>query len=98
MRSALRVADFSDGSVLFRPLAYLFALTTNGLTAIYLRKLNDARYRISTIDGEMSQIVQESDFPKASVQFSMPDITDISMLVENVWRPAAPMPPFVKKW
>jgi ABC-type amino acid transport substrate-binding protein len=46
-------------------------------------KLNDPRYRIATIDGEMSQIVQASDFPKASV-LGMPDSTDISLLVENV--------------
>lgn len=46
-------------------------------------KLNDTTYRIATIDGEMSQIVQRSDFPKASV-LSLPDTTDIAMLAESV--------------
>ncbi|MDE2030079.1 MAG: transporter substrate-binding domain-containing protein [Alphaproteobacteria bacterium] len=46
-------------------------------------KLNDAHFRIATIDGEMSQIVQKSDFPKASV-LGLPNNADISMLAESV--------------
>jgi len=46
-------------------------------------KLNSPLYRIATIDGEMSQIIQESDFPKASV-LGLPNNTDIAMLAENV--------------
>ncbi|MDE2030080.1 MAG: transporter substrate-binding domain-containing protein, partial [Alphaproteobacteria bacterium] len=46
-------------------------------------KINNPRYRIATIDGEMSSFVQASDFPKASV-LSMPDGTDISMACESV--------------
>jgi len=46
-------------------------------------RLNNPRYRIATIDGEMSQIVQQSDFPKASV-LGLPDNADISLLAESV--------------
>lgn len=46
-------------------------------------KLNDARFRLATIDGEMSQTVQQSDFPQASV-LGLPNNTDISMLAECV--------------
>lgn len=46
-------------------------------------KLNDPQYRIATIDGEMSQIIQQSDYAKASV-LGLPNTTDISMLAENI--------------
>jgi ABC-type amino acid transport substrate-binding protein len=46
-------------------------------------QLNRPRYRIATIDGEMSQAIQQSDFPNASV-LSLPGTTDISMLAESV--------------
>jgi ABC-type amino acid transport substrate-binding protein len=46
-------------------------------------KLNDPRFRMATIDGEMSQIVQQSDFPNVSV-LGLPDTSDISLLAENV--------------
>ena len=45
--------------------------------------LNDPRIRIATIDGEMSQTIQQSDFAKASV-VGLPNTTDISMLAETV--------------
>lgn len=45
--------------------------------------LDDPRFRVATIDGEMSQIVQQSDFPRAAV-LGLPDNTDISMLAESV--------------
>jgi polar amino acid transport system substrate-binding protein len=45
--------------------------------------LNDPRFRIATIDAEMSHIVQRSDFPEASV-LGLPSTTDISMLAESV--------------
>lgn len=48
-----------------------------------LNLLNDPQYKIATIDGEMSQIIQQTKFPKASV-FGMPDITDIGQLAMNV--------------
>jgi polar amino acid transport system substrate-binding protein len=47
------------------------------------RKLDNPRYRITTIDGEMSQIVQQSDFSNASV-LGLPDVSDNSLLAENV--------------
>ncbi len=46
-------------------------------------KLDDPQFRIATIDGEMSQIVQQSDFPKASV-LGLPDNSDISLLAESI--------------
>jgi polar amino acid transport system substrate-binding protein len=46
-------------------------------------KINDPQYRIATIDGEMSQFIQQSDYPKASV-LSLPDGSDISLACENV--------------
>lgn len=45
--------------------------------------LNDPKFRVATIDGEMSQIIQEKDFPQASV-LGLPNNTDIAMLAENV--------------
>jgi len=48
-----------------------------------VQKLNDSQFRITTLDGEMSQSIQESDFPKASV-VGLPNNSDISMLAENV--------------
>ena len=45
--------------------------------------LNTPDFRIAAIDGEMSQIVQQSDFPKASV-LGLPNNTDISMLAESL--------------
>ena len=46
-------------------------------------KLDDPRVRIATIDGEMSQTIQQSDFPKTAV-VSLPNTTDVSMLAETV--------------
>lgn len=46
-------------------------------------RFNQPRYRIATIDGEMSQAIQQSDFPFASV-LSLPDSTAFSMLAESV--------------
>ncbi len=46
-------------------------------------KLNAPNYRIATIDGEMSQVVQQSDFAKTSV-LSLPDTSDQTMLAESV--------------
>ncbi len=45
--------------------------------------LNNVRYLIATIDGEMSQMIQQKDFAKASV-LGLPNNTDIAMLAENV--------------
>jgi polar amino acid transport system substrate-binding protein len=48
-----------------------------------VRKLNDPRFRIATLDGEMSLFIRESDFPKASV-FGLSNTNDITMLAESV--------------
>jgi polar amino acid transport system substrate-binding protein len=45
--------------------------------------INDPQFKIATIDGEMSHIVQRNDYPKASV-VSLANNTDVSMLAENV--------------
>jgi polar amino acid transport system substrate-binding protein len=76
-----KVADFSEAA--FYSGLGVFVRNNDHRFDGNVSKLNDARYRIATIDGEMSQIVQQSDFPNASV-LSMPDTTDISLLVENV--------------
>ncbi len=46
-------------------------------------KLNDPAFRLATLDGEMSQTIQENDFAHASV-LSLPDLEDVSMLAESV--------------
>jgi polar amino acid transport system substrate-binding protein len=51
---------------------------TDDLTAI-----NDAKVRISTIDGEMSSIIAKVQFPLAQ-QVSLPQLTDNSQLLLNI--------------
>ena len=48
-----------------------------------IRKLDDPKFHIATLDGEMSYSIQESDFPKASV-FNLPNTNDLTMLAESV--------------
>ena len=48
-----------------------------------VRKLNHPSYRVATLDGEMSQSIQQSDFGMASV-LSLPNTADVSMLLESV--------------
>jgi len=76
-----KVANFSDGAFYSSLGVYVRAddRRFNG----YLDQLNDPQYRFATIDGEMSQIIKESDFPHAAA-YGMPDSADISLLAESV--------------
>ncbi len=48
-----------------------------------LGRLNDPTARIVTIDGELAQSIQASDFPHASV-VNLPNTADLSLMAENV--------------
>ena len=48
-----------------------------------VQKLDDPKFRIATLDGEMSQFIQESDFPKASI-LTLSNSNDLTMLAESV--------------
>jgi ABC-type amino acid transport substrate-binding protein len=76
-----------------KTLDYSIATNYNGI-GVYVRaddhrfdqnpdSLNDPQFKFASIDGDTSQIVLRDVFPKAS-QVSMPNITDVTMLAENV--------------
>jgi polar amino acid transport system substrate-binding protein len=46
-------------------------------------RLNDPHFRIATLDGDTSQIVQRRHYPQASV-IELPDSLEVSMLAETV--------------
>lgn len=45
--------------------------------------LNDPKYRIATIDGEVTEAIAQRDFPKAN-KLSLPQLTDISQALLSV--------------
>lgn len=48
-----------------------------------VKQLNDAAYTMATIDGEMTSIVQRTDFNNAKT-VSLPANSDITMVIENI--------------
>ncbi len=76
-----RAADFS------RPLFYsvVYAYTKAGDKRLdsSLKDLNSPKYKIATMDGEMAEMITQSDFPKAR-RFSLPQMADVSELLLSV--------------
>jgi ABC-type amino acid transport substrate-binding protein len=74
---ALR-ADFSR-AVYFSPI-YAYVRTENKDFDGNLSSINQPKVRIATIDGELSSIIAQSDYPNAQVA-SLPQQTDVSQLL-----------------
>lgn len=68
----------------------LFYTTTNAYVRVgddrfdaNLKAINDPNVRVATIDGEAASFIRMQDFPKSQA-YSMPQSTDISLLLETV--------------
>ncbi len=75
-----KLADFS------KPICYdpVFAYSKQGDSRFNdLRHINSPTVTIATIDGETSQVIASTDFPKAK-QLSLPQMTDYAQLLLSV--------------
>lgn len=60
-----------------------FTMRSNGQAVFDPTKVNQAKVRIATIDGETGDLIARTDFPKAK-RVSLPQLTDISQLFLEV--------------
>ena len=76
-----RVADFTEA--LYYGGAEAYVRNDDHRFDSDITVLNDAKFKIATIDGEVTEQIAQNDFPKAN-RVSQPQSTDISLLLLSV--------------
>ena len=80
--SRAKLVDFSL-PLYFSPIGIYVRQNDNRFDSGNLKEINSDKIRIATIDGEISSIIAESQFPKAQ-RVSLPQLSDVSQLLLNV--------------
>ncbi|HEY9680359.1 MAG TPA: transporter substrate-binding domain-containing protein [Oculatellaceae cyanobacterium] len=68
---------------LFYSVIHAYARTSDKRFDSDIKVLNDPKYKIATMDGEMAEMITQSDFPKAK-RFSLPQMSDVPDMLMSI--------------